>query len=101
MWHPQNDFVIQYNVNIDLIDFISTVEVELEAKKKKMMEEQNRKKRFTIPRPTLYPPECSNVGGNSSSDSSTYYNFINNVFSTFSEDGTYEEIDKRVLKGTL
>jgi len=66
-----------------------------------MMKEQNRKKRFTIPRPTLYPPEYSNVVDNSSSDSSTYYNFINNVFSAFSEDGTYEEIDKRVLKGTL
>jgi len=66
-----------------------------------MMEEQNRKKRFTIPRPTVYPPEYSNVVDNSSSDSSTYYNFINNGFSNFSEDGTYEEIDKRVLKGTL
>ncbi|CAC5373084.1 unnamed protein product [Mytilus coruscus] len=73
-----------------------------EAKKRKLAEEQKQKHRFKIPRPNVHPPEYSNIIDNSSSDSSTYYNFLNTGFSTFHEENdTYEEIDKKVLKGSL
>lgn len=76
----------------------------VDDKTKKFTEENHSKSRFRIPRPTVYPPDYSNIVDNSSSDSSTYYNYINTGFSSFhDENNIYEEVDKKVpvLIGTL